>query len=59
MTTHVTFKTNPDKTIDLIVKNLSKEEIEDLLSYIEIDKAGEYIWPADLDLVISTVPLGD
>ena len=54
MISNIILQTNQDGTKDLILKNLSCEDINEILNETYLDKAGNFVWPSNLELIIST-----
>ncbi len=54
MIENIILQTNPDGTKDLILKNLSCEDINEILNETYLDKAGNFVWPSNRELIIST-----
>ncbi len=50
----IIFKRNPDGTIDLILKDLSSCEVDDILAQMDIKEGNKYVWPSNMELIIST-----
>ncbi len=54
MISNIILQTNSDGTKDLILKNLSCEDINEILNETYLDKSGNFVWPSNLELIIST-----
>lgn len=54
MISNIILQTNQDGTKDLILKNLSCEDINEILNETYLDKAGNFVWPSNMELIIST-----
>ena len=54
MISNIILQTNQDGTKDLILKNLSCEDINEILNETYLDKSGNFVWPSNLELIIST-----
>ena len=54
MISNIILQTNQDGTKDLILKNLSCEDINEILNETYLDKAGNFVWPVNMELIIST-----
>ena len=54
MIENIILQTNPDGTKDLILKNLSCEDINEILNETYLDKSGNFVWPSNMELIIST-----
>ena len=54
MISNMILQTNPYGTKDLILKNLSCEDINEILNETYLDKAGNFVWPSNRELIIST-----
>ena len=54
MISNIILQTNQDGTKDLILKNLSCEDINEILNETYLDKSGNFVWPSNMELIIST-----
>ena len=54
MISNIILQTNLDGTKDLILKNLSCEDINEILNETYLDKSGNFVWPSNRELIIST-----